>query len=75
MLQTYSSRHQRRPALQRQGRDMINLDYSGKRRSIDLGRALARLTLASTIALGAAALAAGDGSIAAAVRSALSQSA
>ena len=30
---------------------MINLDYSGKRRGTDLGRALARLTLAAAIAL------------------------
>jgi hypothetical protein len=49
---------------------MINLDYSGKRRGTDLGRALARLILATAIAAGAAALAAGDGSIAAAARNA-----
>ena len=50
---------------------MINLDYSGKRRGIDVGRALARLTLATTVAISAAVLAAGDGSVAAAVRAAL----
>ena len=54
---------------------MINLDYSGKSRGTDFGRALARFTLASTIALGAAAFAAGDGSIAAAVKYAVSHSA
>ena len=50
---------------------MINLDYSGKRRDTDFGRALARLVLATAIAVSAAAFAAGDGSIAAAAREAL----
>ena len=45
---------------------MINLDYSGKRRGTDFGRALARLSLATAIALGAA-LATGDGTVAAAI--------
>ena len=49
---------------------MINLDYSGKRRRTDLGRAFARLMLATAIAGGAAVLAAGDGSILAAAQSA-----
>ena len=49
---------------------MINLD-SGKRRGIDVGRAFARLTLAVTVAVSAAVLAAGDGSIFAAMRAAL----
>ena len=44
---------------------MINLDYSGKRRGTDLGRALARLILATAIA-GAAAFTVSDGSILAA---------
>jgi len=52
---------------------VINLDHSGKRRSTDFGRALARLVLASAIAISAAAIAAGDGTIAAAARHALSQ--
>ena len=51
---------------------MINLDYSGKRRGTDFGRAVARLILATTFALSAAVLAAGDGSIVAAVRHAVS---
>ena len=53
---------------------MINLDYSGKRRPTDLGRALARLVLATAIAGGAAALAAGDGSIVAAASRAMGSS-
>ncbi|QNP43920.1 hypothetical protein H9L15_04690 [Sphingomonas daechungensis] len=51
---------------------MINLDYSGKRRGTDVGRALARLIVAATIAISGAVLAAGDGSIASALRSAFS---
>jgi hypothetical protein len=45
---------------------MINLDYSGKRRGTDFGRALARLLLATAIA-GGAALAVGDGTVFAAL--------
>jgi hypothetical protein len=51
---------------------MIKLEHSGKRRGADFGRALARLTLATAIAAGAAALAAGDGSILAAANRGLS---
>ena len=50
---------------------MINLDHSGKRRGTDFGRALARLVLATAIAMSAAAIAAGDGSIAAVAREAI----
>ena len=45
---------------------MINLDYSGKNRGTDLGRAFARFILAMTVA-GGAAMAVSDGSILAAL--------
>ena len=54
---------------------MINLDFSERRRGTDFGRAFARFTLAVTIALGDAAFAAGDGTIAAAVKYAVSENA
>jgi hypothetical protein len=59
----------------KRGKNVINLDHNGKRRGTDFGRALARLVLATAIAMSAAAFAAGDGSIAAAARHAFSQDA